>query len=188
MIGMPRGRVSRGNLFEPHAAEVLPIAEQDHQRHRLGERAVELVPGVDLDDVAADHAHRLVVGKALASGDDDPVDHALGERQAQHLHGVVAGDAGGRAERHRGRAAAGDEAPLGQGQLGQAPTRRLHQLVEIDERARGRVHRPAHLRQHQAAAMQGAHAAAIDEGPHAERQIGIEISGHEASPTAIGSL
>jgi len=61
---------------------------------------------------------------------------ALGERQAQHLDRVVAGDAGGGSERHRGSAAAGDDAPLGPGQLSEALAGRLHQLVQIDEIAR----------------------------------------------------
>src|SRR5207302_3975500 len=46
-------------------------------------------------------------------------------------------------------------------------------LVEIDELARGRIHRGAHLGQHQTAAMHRAHAAAIDERAHAKRPIGV---------------
>ena len=166
------------DLFEPHARQVLLLAEQHDHRHRLGERPVEIRAGVDLDDLAADHPHRLVVGETLALRDDDPVDHAVGERQAQHLDRVVAGDAGRRPERHRGRAAAGDEAPLGPGQLGETPSGRLHQLVEVDEIARRLGDCRAHLRQHQAAAMHRAHAAAVDERPHPEGEIRIGVGVH----------
>ena len=170
----------RGDLLEPHPRQMLLLAEQHDERDRFLERPVELLAGVDLDDVTADHPDRLVVGEALFRGDDDPVDHALGKGQPQHLHRVVAGDAGGGAERHRGGAAAGHDAPFGAGQLGDARARGLHQFVEVDELARGRIHRRAHLRQHQAAAMHRAHAAAIDERAHAERAIGISI-GHVTS-------
>ena len=84
MIGMPRGRVRAAISSSRTPEKVLPIAEQDHQRHRLGERLIEILARVDLDNMAADHPHRLVVGEALALRDDDPVDHALDERQAQH--------------------------------------------------------------------------------------------------------
>ena len=87
----------RGDLLEPQAAEMLQLAEQHDHRHRLGERRVEILAGLDLDEMAADHPHRLVIGEALSLRDDDPVDHPLGERQAQHLDRIVAGDAGRRA-------------------------------------------------------------------------------------------
>ena len=163
----------RGDLLEPHAGEMLLLAQQHDERDRLFQCLVELLARVDLDDVAADHAHRLVVGKALLPRDDDAVDHAVGKGQPQHLRGIVAGDAGGRAERHGGGAAAGHDAPFGAGQFGDALSGGVHQLVEIDEVARGGVDGGAHLRQHQAAAMHRAHAAAIDERPHAEREIGV---------------
>ena len=168
----------RGEFLEPHRAQMLLLAEQYDHRHRLVQGPVELAAGVDLDDVAADHPHRLVIGKALGARDDDAVDHAVGKRQAQHLDRVVAGDASGGAERHRRGAAAGDDAPFGTGQLGETPARRLHQFVEIDKPARRRSHRLAHLRQHQAAAMHRAHAAAIDERPHAQCQIRVGIGAH----------
>src|ERR1051326_2959320 len=170
----------RGDLLEPHSREMLLLAEQDDERDRLFEGLVELLAGVDLDDVTADHAHGLVVGEALFSRDDDAVDHAVGEGEAQHLGGVVAGDAGGGAERDGGGAAAGHDAPFGAGQFGDAPARRVHQLVELYQLARGRINRGAHLRQHQAAAMHRADAAAIDERPDAEREIrisGVRIAG-----------
>ncbi len=171
----------RGDLLEPHARQVLLLAEQHHHRDRLFQRLVELGAGVDLDDVAADHPHRLVIGEALLLRDDDPVDHAFREGEAQHLRRIVPGDAGGGAERDGGGAPAGDDAPFGAGQFGDALARRVHQLVEIDELARGGVHRGAHLRQHQAAAMHRAHAAAIDERPHAEREIGVGTCRHVTS-------
>ena len=67
MIGMPRGLTDGGDFFEPHAGQMLLLAEQHDHRHRLVERPVEIVAGVDLDDVAADHPHRLVIGEALAA-------------------------------------------------------------------------------------------------------------------------
>ena len=120
MIGMPRGLHTAAISSSRTLGQMLLLAEQHDHRHRLFERLVELGAGVDLDDVAADHPHRLVIGEALLRRDDDAVDHAVGERQAQHLDRVVAGDAGGGAERHRGGAAAGDDAPFGAGQLGDA--------------------------------------------------------------------
>ena len=51
----------------------------------------------------------------------------------------------------------------------------LHQLVHADELARCLRDRRAHLRQHQAAAMRGADGGAVDERPHAERQIRIGV-------------
>ena len=143
MIGMPRGLTTEAISSSRTLAEMLLLAEQHDHRDRLVERLVELLARVDLDDVAADHPHRLVIGEALRLRDDDAVDHAVGEGQAQHLDRVVAGDAGRRAERHRGGAAAGDDAPFGAGQLGDALPGRLHQLVEIDELARGLGHRRA---------------------------------------------
>ena len=169
------------NLLDPHRAQMLLLAEQHDHRHRRFQCPVELLAGIDLDDVAADHPHRLVIGETLGARDDHPVDHAVGKRQAQHLQRVVAGDAGGGAERHRCGAAAGDDAPFGPGQFGEAPARRRHQFVEIDEPARRLGHRLAHLRQHQAAAMHRADAAAIDERPHAEGEIGIGIGAHRFS-------
>ena len=163
---------------------MLVLAEQHDKRDRLLQRLFEVGAGLDLDDLAAAHPHRLVVGETLLRRNDDPVDHAIGERQAQHLGGVVAGDAGGGAERHRGGAAAGDDARFGAGQLGDALARRGHQLVEVDELARRRVNRLAHLRQHQAAAMHRAHAAAIDERPDAKREIGVAL--HTASEKRAG--
>src|SRR5262249_39475793 len=175
-----------GDLFEPYLRQVLLLAEQNDHRHRFGECRVEVLAGLDFDDPAADHPHRLVIGKALTSGDNYPVDHAVGERQAQHLYGIVASHTRRRAERHRCRAAAGDETPLGAGQLGDAPPGGLHQLVEVDKPAGGLGHRVPHLRQHQAAAMHGAHTATVDEWPYSESEIRIGVSFHEAPPAALG--
>ena len=176
MIGMPRG-LTRATISSSRTSAEFLFAEQHDHRHRLAQRRCRgRATGIDLDDMAADHAHRLVVGEALVLRDDDAVDHAVGERQAQHLDRIVAGDAGRGAECHRGGAAAGHDAPFGAGQLGEALSRRFHQLVQVDELARCGVHRRTHLRQHQAAAVHRAHAAAIDERPHAEREIGIGVA------------
>ena len=163
----------RRDLLQPHRGQVFLLAEQHDQRDRLFERLVEVFAGVDLDDMAADHPNRLIVGETLLPRDDDAVDHAVGKGEPQHLDRVVAGDAGGGAERDRGGAAAGHDAPFGAGQFGDALARGRHQLVEVDELARGGLDRGAHLRQHQAAAMHRAHAAAIDERPNPEREIGV---------------
>jgi hypothetical protein len=167
------------DLFEPDRPLRLLLAEQHDHRHGFGERPFEIGAAVDLDHARPGHPHRLVIGEALALRDHDPVDHALDEGQAQHLDRIVAGDAGRRRQCHCGSAAAGDEAPFGPGQFGDAPTRRLHQLVEVDEMARGLGHRRPHLRQHQTAAVHRAHAAAIDERPHAEREIRVGV--HDTS-------
>src|SRR5947207_5001194 len=53
-----------GDLFEPHPRQMLLLAEQDDHRDRLCERLVEFLAGVDLDDMAADHPDRLVIGEA----------------------------------------------------------------------------------------------------------------------------
>ncbi len=170
-----------GDLLDPQRSQMLVLAEQyDHRRRRF-QCPVEVFAGIDLDDVTADHPHRLVIGETLGARDDHPVDHAVGKRQPQHLQRIVAGDAGGGAERHRCGAAAGDDPQFGPGQFGEAPARRRHQFVEIDEPARRLGHRLAHLRQHQAAAMHRADAAAIDERPHAEGEIGIGVRGHRFS-------
>ena len=68
---------------------MLLLAEQDDDRDRLFQCLVELLARVDLDDVAADHPHRLVVGEALLPRDDDAVDHALGKGEPQHLAGSL---------------------------------------------------------------------------------------------------
>ena len=168
----------RRDFLEPQAAHMLLLAEQHHHRHGLGERRVEIFARVDLDEMAADHSHRLVISETLGPRNEYPIDHPVGKRQAQHLDRVVAGNAGRRPQCNRRGTAAGNDAPFGAGQLGKPLPRRLHQFVEIDKMARRLGDRLTDLRQHQAAAMHRAHAAAIDERPHAEHQIGIGVGFH----------
>ena len=96
MIGMPRGLVTAAISSSRTLARCSCLPSSTTSATGSLQRRVEIGAGVDLDDLAAEHAHRLVVGEALVRRDDDAVDHALGERQAQHLHRVVAGDAGRR--------------------------------------------------------------------------------------------
>src|SRR5205085_4677158 len=44
----------RCDLFESQASQMLLLAEQYDHRHRFGERAVEILARVDLDEMAAD--------------------------------------------------------------------------------------------------------------------------------------
>ena len=150
----------RHQFLEAHLRARLLISEHRDHRDGLGECHVELGAAADLDDMCARHADRLVVG------------------QAQHLHGIVAGDAGGGGKRHSGGAAAGDHAPFRLRQLREPLARGFHELVKMDELSRCLGHGVLDLRQHEAAAVQCAHRAAIDDGTHAEREIGIGIPGH----------
>src|SRR6516162_5749527 len=69
-----------GDLFESNPRRVFLLAEQHDHSHRFGQSVVESLTGLDLDDLAANHPHRLVIGEALAFRDDDSVDHTVGER------------------------------------------------------------------------------------------------------------
>ena len=69
-----------GDLFEPDTRRVFLLAEQHDHRHRFGQSVVEVITALDLDDLAADHPHCLVIGEALAFRDDDSIDHTVGER------------------------------------------------------------------------------------------------------------
>ena len=175
MIGMPRGFTTAPISSSRKLPRCSSLPSTTTIATGSAERPVEVVARLDFDEMAADHPHRLVIGETLSLRDDDPVYHSVGERQAQHLYRIVAGDAGRRPERHRSGAAAGDDAPFRPGQLGEPLSGRLHQFVEIDKMARRLGHRLADLRQHQAAAMHRPHAAAIDERPHAEHEIGIGV-------------
>ena len=85
--------------------------------------------------------------------------------------------AGGGAMRNGGAAAGGDDAPLGAGQLGQALADAFHQLVHVDEAARGQVHGALHFGKGLRAGDDGERAAGVDDGPHADGavHIGAEI-------------
>ena len=77
------------------------------------------------------------------------------------------------AMRQRRGAAAGDDAPLGAGQLGEAGADRLGELVEVHVVLRGRVHRRAHFRQHRRTADDGEGAAGVDQRPDADRRVDV---------------
>ena len=109
---------------------MLLLAEQHDHCHWLDERRSRS-SRVSISTMAADHPHRLVIGETLGLGDQDTVDHPVGEGQAQHFDRIVAGDAGRRPQRHRGGAAAGDDAPLGSCQLSEPLPGRLHELVQV---------------------------------------------------------
>ena len=175
MIGMPRGLHHRGDLLEPDRRQVLLLAEQHDHRDRLVERAVQLLAGVDLDDTAADHPHRLVIGEALLCRNDHAIDHAVGERQAQHLDGSLPAT---QAAVPSATAAALPQvtmphsAPVSSAMRRPAASISSSRLTNRREASSIAV---AHLRQHQAAAMHRAHAAAIDERTHAEREVGVGV-------------
>ena len=56
------------------------LAEQHDQRHRIIECPIEIGARLDLDNRAADHPDRLVIGETLPFRNNDAVDHAVGER------------------------------------------------------------------------------------------------------------
>ena len=67
---MPRGLHTEAISSSLHRGQMLLLAEQHDHRDRLVEGAVQLLARVDLDDMAADHAHRLVIGEALLCRND----------------------------------------------------------------------------------------------------------------------
>ena len=80
---------------------------------------------LDLDDMRADHADRLIIGEPLVLHHDHAVHPAIGEWQAQNLCRVIAGDAGRRGQRQRCGTAAGHNAAFRPGQLRDAHAWRL---------------------------------------------------------------
>ena len=138
-----------GDLFEPQAAQMLLLAEHHDHRHWLDERLVEISSRLDLDKMAADHPHRLVIGETLRLGDQDTVDHPVGEGQAQHFDRIVAGDAGRRRQGKGRSTPSGDHGCLAAQELRDALSHRLLQVLDPDILARRDLHGGLYFRGHQ---------------------------------------
>ena len=92
------------------------------------------------DQLHAQHADGVVVDVVRVGGNDGFVLQSGEVGQPLHALRIAAGD-GRRGEvRDRGAAAGGDDAPLGAGDFGQALADAVHQLVHVDEAARGLIH------------------------------------------------
>ena len=173
---------SRGcdTILEPQRqVGILGADGRDHRDART-QLLVECLAVADLYHAGTGGADRVVVGEARSLRHHDLGRKAGGVGQAQHPLRIALGHRRGRCGNQRGGAAGGDQGRFRARQLGDAAAGREDQLVQADEAVGAFDHRLGHLGQHQAAAVDGAGATAVDEGPDAEP--GIDVIGHAQSP------
>ena len=159
----------RGDGLEVERALIgLRTGEDVHHRRSRTNRGVQLAHCRDFEHAYADGADRRIVDVAGMFRDDHLVFGKTGEMWNADLKiRISAGDAGCRRVRQRGRAAGGDEPPLGARESGQARADRFGQLVEMHVVGSGRIHGSAHFGQHQRAADNGVGAAGINQRSNA---------------------
>ena len=111
----------------------------------------------------------------------------VGVRQVNVFIWIAARDTGGRGVRHCRRAPGGDDAPFRAGQLRQARSHALHQLVQLHHVLGGRIHGRANLGQFERSAVHRQRPGAVDEGADANRLIDVGSDAQRAGPERAGS-
>ena len=146
------------------------VVEEEHHRRSAADRAFELLPRLHLDHAHAAVAHRMVVAVPVRPLNDDFALHVgrRDVRESSNPLGVLAGDAGRRAQRQGGRRTRGDHHALHAEPLGQPLRDRVVQVVQRHV-ALGRVlDRLDHLGLHQRGGEDRVRASRVDERSDAE--------------------
>ena len=183
---------SLGHHARSQRSVVARSAEDVAQGGAFVEGRFEFGLVVDDDQFDAQHADGVIVDVVRVGRKDGFALQAGKVRETLHALRIAAGDGGGGEMRNGGAAARGDDAPLGAGQLGEALADAIHQLVHVDETARGLVHGALDFGKRLRAGDDGERAAGVDDGPYADGAIHIgaelERRGHRVPHAAAQRL